>query len=565
MVKKDNTLNDEKESNKKKEFKQDSELIDAVLDEDARNLVCYVCNLAKKSTDDNAPCYVVLMCRRWLIVYEIIRHAYFADFDEKRILCDDDLTPLEKDNNSRVMISDDIIIHGRTVMSMFDKINQKQHNTNVSAFFRKYDAEKLDLSIFEPLTGRSVTEWEWRNLSNRLIELIIKSKTPYTTFTYSFVTKTNKSLNIPTIGFVEISAENEKIFEDCGIQLKVHFAFSTENYPLLSGICSHVCIREYKYPDDSTIYIPFVFIPQIGKEIFNQLATHKEFPESVRDVFISDRSPEYKTRLLSFLLSYTYGRVTLKIDEENDKIDMDKMDVINSIISKSFISTFYDITMLSTEKCSEILMIPFSKNSVENVVTIDENNEKFFPFKKTDIQIGKSSRHIINEALAELHSKNEEKAKNSDGESLWGYRISDIIDGFNLDKCREYLVSLISQWDIGTGTYCFKEYGDYVYGTVSDGEQAYRIEYQRFKPYARTCFLLRKYSPFCHKKGEYLDFIKKSPVNDKLPSNFVDEFTNAEKFFEDKLSTELENMKNLKTVEWEELLYNQTQAFLSNI
>lgn len=536
-------------------------LIKNTFDTEANSLVNYAHKLAEIASDDDNPRYVVLMCRRWLIIYEIIRHACFSSIDEQRILCDDDLFPLEKKGDCCVLVSDDIIIHGRTAMKMYNYLTKNGHKTNVSAFFRKYNAEKLNLEVFNSLSGRPVTEFEWKDLSNRMIEFIIKSKIPYTTFTYSFVTRENKFLDFSLHDFKQETAYQEKILKECNVNMTVHFAVSFDGYKLLSKICSHVCIREYKYGDGSTIYIPFVVIPQIRKDIFNELSKCDDLPASVKEVFNSKVCSDYKARLLSFLLGYIYGKVTFKNSDNINNLDENKMIVIDSIISKSFTSTFHDIMALSMDESYKILTYSIENNSLEDSSN-NEIDEHFFAFGNDHEKLNLSPRDLINDALSKLHNKNEELAKDKNSISLWGYRLSEIFDNFEMDERYNCLANLISLWDIGRGGYCFKECGDYVYATVSDGEQVYRIQDQKFNSYARSYFLLRKHDPFYSSK-EYIDFIQKDSQGDGFPDNFSSEFSEAEIYFNDKLSSDLEIMKSLETPEWEERLYNKTLAFLS--
>lgn len=531
------------------------DLFKEIFNKDYQELLDYTKSILNESKE---KC-IILMGRRWFIVFEIICNFFGYDTTDPKILCDDDISRL-KSHHSQIIISDDIIIHGRTVMDLYKKLSCRFNEISITAFLRRYNAEVLDLSKYVPLDDDyPVTDFEWRDLSNRLINFIIRSKVPYTTFTYSFVTQYSAWEN--DADFLSIVVK-PKIFNDNNIDVIVHFD-QRNRFILLSTLCKYVCIREYKYPDGTTIYIPFVFINVVNNSVFESIALAGKsiLPKSIISVLEdkADFDINYKARLLSFILSYAYGRLILT-NKTMDVLDNGIMPIINSIISKSFTSTFNDVISLDEGKCRLILNLNIGENNSSFGESINDVKSQFYSFNINDYEEIDAS-NVLSSALSKLHEENEKRALQNANSTLWGYKVIDLIDGFKLkSNIYYYLADLISLWDTGKGSYYFQECGDFTFGTVSDGEQAYRIKYEKYGVYASSYFLLRKYLNFDQEKeyiNDYMNYIKRQiPECYNLFSKY---FIDACQFFKDKISLDV---KEDWDKQYEVLLFNNTMNYI---
>lgn len=544
----------------------DKQLIEEILGQEADALINYVQRVSDIATDDQNKRFIIFMCRRCLITFDIIRHICLNLTDSKNILSNEDLYCLKPEDSAIVI--DDIIIHGRTVKRLYENLRKQNILTSVSAFYKKYNAEFLDsdiLNSYEYICGRDVTETEWHDLSNRLINLIIRSRIPYTTFTYSFAFEEGEAINQPEkYDIVDIS---QTLFKNNGLKMSVYFdkQYKT-NFTLLGQLCNCVCIREYKDNNNAEfVYIPFVSIPSLNKNVFKQLAesNQSDLPRSVVKIFVSDvYSAKYKAMLLSFLLSYAYGLVSVK----NKRIDKQRTLIIKSIISKSFSTTFDDVIGLTTEQCYKILNI--SLKSSPSTEEFESNNADFYTAFNFNCTKAVNCMDLIANALSELHKENEKRAKDK-RESSWGFKVADMLNVFVEKDDYDAIGALISMWDVGKATYYFKEYGNTVYGCVADGEQAYRIDYQFCLPYTRSILLLNKYMSFCKNYlqdkiwDDYFNYLKTVYVDLGLPCDYPELINKTKDLLENQSIADL-NADGLEIDDSESKLYERTLEFLKS-
>lgn len=489
---------------------------------------------------------VILMHRRWLIVFEIFCHQYFKDDEiavSHNIFCDCDCYDLK--SSDTVLISDDIIIHGRAVTRVLESLGTKSINATITAFYKNLDATALDESCFEYLNSFCVVTSEWHTLSNKLIKLILQSKIPYTTFTYSFAVNQARIIS----NSIKEYHIYQPLFEQNGIELIVYFG-DPDQYNLLRILGGIPCIRHYtyrnvgriNYEDKVSVYVPFVFISSVSNSVFEVLSSSDKLPISVCRCFSShDYSNEYKARLLSFILSYAYGIVSIDVED----FDNERMSIIKNIISKSFRHTFDDVLNMCRTDCEDLLSssIVFKEETSEDEVQPDFCG---FMSKGDNTFYGSSVESIITESISYLHDVNENRAERHENSS-WGYKIGDIqhtLLELGLDEYNSFAF-LCSIWDTGRGAYYFREYRGRVYGCVTDGEQAYKINYQNFAQYANVFFILRNIA--IYKKydlsmlwDKYIQYMSKT-MNNQMPPYYMEEMHRSFKFLIDKSEADMCN------------------------
>ena len=506
--------------------------------------------------------YAILLCRRSLIVYEIVR--CICNLPKlNHILCSDDLTVLK--SGDKAIVVDDIIIHGRTVSELYNRLKSMGIEGSASAFYKKYNAEFLSDEILESyqyICGRNVTESEWHDFSNRLIDLIIKTKIPYTTFTYSFAFE--KACALVRKNVYDVVNVKQVTMNESDMKMSVYFdkQYKTD-FVLLGNLCNFVCIRQYNSLQDSGyIYIPFVFISFLDKTVFDTLAdsfNKISMPSSIIEVFAEDvYSMEYKARFLSFLLSYAYGVIAI----ESGEVDAQRTEVIKSIIGKSFIHSFEDVLSLSEEQCRKILMLDI-KNVQDVPNTLSEDADFF-----TDFNVNAKCDYtkFITDTIIDLHKENEKRVSNKN-KSSWGCKVGDILSTLNGNV--DAIGFLISMWDIGKASLSFRECGDIVYGCVADGEQAYRIEHQANAPYARSVLFLRSAFAFIDDLSwdtflqKYFDYLEANCVDLNIPNDYRSRILQCNEFLQNKAITSL-NASGC-SFHFGDKLYERTQAFLQKL
>ena len=129
--------------------------------------------------------HVILMARRCLLLYEIFNRNNTS----KPLNIKSNLDLSEINSNDSVLIVDDIIIHGRTVNELYNKIKKDigVSDVRILAYYRY--AESLEINGL--IHAWPVTASEWRDLSDKLVNVILHVQMPYVTYVPTFKKKIN--------------------------------------------------------------------------------------------------------------------------------------------------------------------------------------------------------------------------------------------------------------------------------------------------------------------------------------------------------------------------------------
>lgn len=146
--------------------------------------------------------YIIFTTRRCHILFCIFEHYFFKDYNNKNItfISDKSLHFYNDDlKNCNCAIVDDILIHGRALKSVYERVSSKcQKEIETFVFMQSKDALYPADHCVEDLVEKST----WKKFSNKIVSAIIMSSFPYTSYIYSSF----KTLNY---------SEYEKLISKC--------------------------------------------------------------------------------------------------------------------------------------------------------------------------------------------------------------------------------------------------------------------------------------------------------------------------------------------------------------
>lgn len=506
--------------------------------------VFYAVESNKDSYDE-----IIEVTRRSVVLNELLRVAYKKK--SSSIFISDSLVSSLK-NHKNVLIYDDVIIHGRVIKNLKFKLdNNNVNNVDVAAYCM-YGGAEFMADDERTIGCRYSSKSEWRELSDKIVRFIIKSRLPYVTFTQSFAYYS--SIQLPD-SLNRITYPESTMFSENNITVNVYFPTGwKEKFPLLRALCSYICVREYLCSDkvnpthEAVVYIPFVIISHLGS---NDIDNFKALDiPGCSEVLSSDNSLEYKAMVLSYTLSLLYWK-TLGVNSKSYKPLQENID---NVIFKTFPKKMINSLMaLGKDEAVSILTSDFTGDYI-NDNGIDDNFYCFNEtpdFPKKEIESFEDVFDDTCKIISDLHRKNEELALSGENKRKV-MQFDNFIKllkeaGNRENQVEKYIASLICLWDLGKASFSFTNIEGGVLGTINDGEQAYAI-------------LPAKYRSYIHIIGFLLDFLPISEDSEKYWRDYIDAIQNSSSV-SDEIKNNIEDaLSYLKNNDFYLLNINETKA-----
>ena len=455
---------------------------------------------------DNKYDFIVLMSRRCLVLFQLF--MFLFKFKEEKpkvnsiILSDRALPVYYKmiQNGHNVAIVDDVIVHGRTVSKVYKLIKELCQDAKIDIY--GYMADENLNCMSEVLKKDFHTDYiastnEWRRLSNKIVDSILISCVPYTSFVMAYyeynecpllqMTKNNSNILI-------VQNSNDTQIKQ-GITSYCIFEKQWNKSELFSELSLGECIRVY-YSQRIKRYtvIPYVFIRSLNigdtDNLFSILGSvvPNEYIQ-IKSIFMDKENTEgdenllreYKIRVLTCLLSQLYWETFRKRYRLPDFEFRDIDTLINGFGSD--IAT--ELCNISLDRCSDILKINlsncFSATKCDNICGASEKlfRELLPPMGDWQVTFDK----IIKDYL--WHSWENDEGKSKKGEDRGQGLILDTYMQIAKENAIDYyqaLAVLVNTWDVGTATANFTaDVENGVIGChITCGEQSYRYVLERY-------------------------------------------------------------------------------------
>ena len=452
--------------------------------------------------------FVILMSRRCLVLYQLFMLFFIIDEEEIEsdavILSDKALAYYMNKfcREDKVLIVDDVTIHGRTVGEIFKFLHGFCEDVRIKAYMAYRDRDCISEEIKNHEEPKlEVSEKEWREFSNKLVKCIIESNLPYTSFVTSYFQYSELTVRerIEQLYFKEKALEKYLLTTEITDNQIIEIYF--ENNVKLSSIYEKLslgeCIRVYWNTKLQRLtIIPYVFLKTIKLQqidtVFEDLANRVPLEcKNIKEIFARkeiDKEKqiilyEFKMRLLACLLSNLYWYDFKKRYCIEDSIFVDK-----DTLFKSFGDGIAEeILKIEKEEKNELL------NFNINIENYERKRSNLFENLK-DVLANKEERlsKKIERYCSFAWWKDETEAKQKQSRKQ-GILVDDFIyAGLETNiKSREILAELIKVWDVGSAAANFKvnEEEGVIGGYISSGEQSYKYLLER-NPMVMTALLI---------------------------------------------------------------------------
>ncbi len=424
-------------------------------------------------------------------------------------------------SGSKILLIDDILIHGRSLSSQLNRLysifrSQNLHKIEIhtAVMYKSSNAECISEKLSESLISNSsdsskvntlslkyeqIEANEWKDLSNRVVNVIQQSGICYAAFVPQCISDSNKEsmfnslvCTIPKIAKTQYHS-------------KMKIEIWNELTPKYSNI--YRFMRKYIYKSNEVVYVPFVILPHYRTndweccylKFIKKLSTlldngdikilEKIIPTNV-EIVKKFEGIKYTYRLVTYILSLLYG----KLVEEEIKSRF-AMNLDNSIyftfgnnVGDAIIHIVNKLDYLTDDQAFiEDLFSCFDNNTndtdftciagdvfIEQIQLLLNNGNTVLTYEVTD--------NLIQLFISKIHEENEKMASHL-VQRLQGVfllsMIKELRDKFypTLTQERYFLSTLISKWDNGEANYKIdilkNKSSFWVGGCVIDGEQAY--------------------------------------------------------------------------------------------
>lgn len=438
--------------------------------------------------------YIVLMSRRCLVLYQLYTTLFekqMEDIQKKSIVMSDKALPyywpfLEK--NSKLAIVDDIVVHGRTVCKIYDLIENERKDIEIQIFGytanQDVDCIPESLNNIFNISYFSSTN-EWRKLSNHIVDAIIASNIPYTSFITSFF-----QYKVPSLMDALRKREGLIVVENTDVTQKEQGVLSYcvyeknwEKPELFKEISLGECIRFYwNQKIEKLTVIPYVFIKTLTET--EMQALERQCEVSLQEDFVHTNE----------MLRQTYCGAAL---ENSEKTDMEKqlkdykMRLFTCILSnyywKRFLSRYDMPTPEFTDE--DTLNKSFGKPVAKELLCVNESNIKKLISSGIGVSLNENKKSVsaykerkedwIRDYFFKAWVEDESRAQKKE-ERVSGMLLDTFVSmvwGESPKSFYNMLAKLVNCWDVGiaAANYSYHANKKTIGCYITPGEQSYKI------------------------------------------------------------------------------------------
>lgn len=449
--------------------------------------------------------YKLILTRRCFTLFKIfypiliqkgIENQYGKIITDKALcLYSDEITELLlssiNDENASVLVVDDIIIYGRTINSILDKIVSKideydmrkklTDNMLVRCIMQNKFKSQIKEDYSKIVLAQSFgSKSNWKKLSSKFSALIKSANVANTSYIISY--KTDLDADLKLDDFRKYCNENmlrktNAELEILDVESYMMNATVSNNNILLSKFVASSWIRIYVYRNLNAIVVsPLAVLKELNDVeigmLVGYLNTSVVSDSNIfsRELLQTDNEKHYsaKIRFIILLLSHCLLRDFLKMQNylEESLDNFDYKEILNynfsSDVANEFRTLHYDIFK---SKCFDFI---FPKSRIGE--TADETNVEKCLFHQAMRD---------NQAAASSNSKRLEGISQIGDESVFSFDI---------------MPTILSFIDTGKAALKTSYNNNRFVSMIYPGEQAFRIMEDKFKPYLGYLYRLERYS-----------------------------------------------------------------------
>lgn len=422
--------------------------------------------------------------------------------------------------DTKILILDDILIHGRALMQLVQYLEQfyitntekerLTENIHVKTVVVHKDAECLPelSSVLCNDKYNDIASWrkygesdtDWKQKSSAYVNLILYSGQSYAAFVDSYKSMKNFDAILESEGYTQtITGINSTKHATCGVDMTVMFEESdNKNNVSFNQIVS--CVRNYKtYATDITpvtaesfvvpfVTLPFVSVAAITEELkkFGVAIQGTTSKREIKQVGTLGDAIVYDYKLLTCIYSNVLAQeLNLTTPTSNTLKYSFGVEWTNIGAQVEILKNLYDL--LNTQGISVNLKDVIVSKKIKNVIPAVAIWQNVLDKSQNDKYELKDYYYLVRTFITELHAENEKRAVRQE-ERLQGlplYMFYTVLSDW-LNKRKQKLTThlyqeiyayLISLWDVGIANYNVDVYNvdgqQYIGGCIVDGEQAF--------------------------------------------------------------------------------------------
>lgn len=281
--------------------------------------------------------YKILSARRCLVLYQIFQRLFCLDAESSTddvrlrslssapgiVMSDQAAAQLsELSENAKVLLVDDVIIHGNHLWNAYCSIISYQPRAAVTP--RVYmssscpKAPNISDEFWNSLLWTDQSKWgEWMELSNRIVNVIYCANIPYISHLVGYRIDKSFKLNeyCPAGATVLNNTNASQKRMDCISQV---LFCERDRYPFFKSVSLLDCVRVFESPYDSELMVtPYSFTKAVRKDacqsLFEKLITYlPDYMPHIKEQLLVQRKDVptwdlYRLRLFKALVSQIYG------------------------------------------------------------------------------------------------------------------------------------------------------------------------------------------------------------------------------------------------------------------
>lgn len=454
---------------------------------------------------------VVLLARRCLVLYRLYQKLFEMEaegdserklvYQDNRILSDKAIGQISRQkSDARILVVDDVLIHGNHLWSVCQQIAAILPKADITpkVYMRSEctASPSVPAEFWEKLVWQNTSRnGKWMELSDRIVSAIYFSNVPYISYLGAY--HIEKSIDfIENCLYLEVIDSTNLGQKRVGCRSRVLFC-EKQRPPFLKTVSALDCIRVYESPADNRyMVIPYSFTRALRKdssqEFFETLAA--QLPQSmahIREQFMMEHSDNlpvwelYRHRLFKTLVSYIFGLCFFRGRYQPDQIEIFDLELsFDAQTAEELQGLSYESILPLLEQGSEVWGRFFSDAYQENSYFVN-CLEEIRKHGLTD----DTYRDYIRFHRAFEEKRVEESNKTDYKGKLVGLSIDYILRREeNLELKRKVAAQILNLNDSGcaTSTFALSEDGKAYASFLSNGEQSFRILFERYP------FIIRK-------------------------------------------------------------------------
>lgn len=304
------------------------QVIMSILDRNYDLLYDYFCNALEREEE-----YKILRARRCQVLFLIFLPVILKnepDIQIHGIFISNHAIAKYKEDILRLsaVILDDIVIHGRGLQELYEELDEEFLNDNIHVYVHKVsrNADAMADKLKKKLESDSkIFDWEWRELSTQLVNVIQATAAPYVSFVEAYISSRNIDLEKADDRFIIYDNTNN---DQKRVGAGAYVIFEKDALPSVFQSGGYdACIRCYESKKmKKAVYMPYVFMKAFSKGDIRFFCVEfaknlKNKQEALKEEVLKERDNDLNLRYRAYLVNVLLNRIySLYLDNKYNGI-----------------------------------------------------------------------------------------------------------------------------------------------------------------------------------------------------------------------------------------------------